>query len=94
MAEEECDLLQGLKRLMESNRQARVTHAYRTVQRYGRSIRARKDAEGCVVWMQQQNLAPFIQVRILSVIRSAQPKNKAQFAFRPTNGDLISSNEG
>ena len=36
--EPEPDLLQGLKRLMESKSQARVTHAYRTVQRYGRSI--------------------------------------------------------
>ena len=33
--EEESDLLRSLKHLMESKRQARVTHAYRTVQRYG-----------------------------------------------------------
>ena len=92
--EDECDLLQGLKRLMEPNLQARVTHAYRTVQRYGRSIRTRKDAEGFVVWMQQQNFVPFTQATILSVIRSAQPKNKAQFAFRPTNGAVIISTEG
>ena len=36
--EPEPDLLQGLKRLMEIKKQARVTHAYRTVQRYRRSI--------------------------------------------------------
>ena len=44
--EEESDLLRSLKHLMESKRQARVIHAYWTVQRYGRSIRTRPEAEG------------------------------------------------
>ena len=43
--EEESDLLRSLKHLMEAKRQARVTHAYRTVQRYGRSIRTRTEVE-------------------------------------------------
>ena len=92
--ERESDLLQGLKRLMGSKSQARVTHACRTVQGYGRSIRTRKDAKGFLVWMQQKNLAPFTQALILSVIGSAQPKNKSWFGFRPTNGDVIISTEG
>ena len=76
--EEESDLLQGLKHLMEGKRQARVTHAYRTVQRYGRPIRTRTEAEGFIQWMtQQQGLAASTQPTILSTIRSVQPRNKA-----------------
>ena len=75
--EEESDLLRGLKHLMESKRQARVTHAYRTVQRYGRSIRTKTEAEGFIQWMTQQNLAASTQSTILSTIRSVQPRNKA-----------------
>ena len=75
--EEESDLLRGLKHLMESKRQAWVTHTYRTVRRYGRSIRTRPEAEGFVVWMTQQNLAASTQATILSTIRSVQPRNRA-----------------
>ena len=75
--EEESDLLRGLKHLVETKRQARVTHAYRTVQRYGRSIRSRTEAEGFIQWMTQQNLAASTQSTILSTIRSVQPRNKA-----------------
>ena len=80
--EEESDLLRSLKHLMEAKRQARVTHAYRTVQRYGRSIRTRTEAEGFVVWMTQQNLAASAQSTIVSTIRSVQPRNKALQAVR------------
>lgn len=81
--EEESDLLRSLKHLMESKRQARVvTHAYRTVQRYGRSIRTRTEAEGFIQWMTQQNLAASTQSTILSTIRSVQPRNKALQAVR------------
>ena len=75
--EEESDLLRALKNLMGSKRQARVTHAYRTVQRYGRSIRTKTEAEGFIQWMMQQNLAASTQSTILSTIRSVQPRNKA-----------------
>ena len=80
--EEESDLLRSLKHLMESKRQARVTHAYRTVQRFGCSIRTRTEAEGFVLWMTQQNLAASTQSTILSTIRSVQPRNKALQAVR------------
>ena len=80
--EEESDLIRGLKHLMEIKRQARVTHAYRTVLRYGRSIRTSTEAEGVVVWMQQQGLAASTQSTILSTIRSVQPRKKALQAVR------------
>ena len=80
--EEESDLFRSLKHLMESKRQARVTHAYRTVQRYGRSIRTKTEAEGFIQWMTQQNLAASTQSTILSTIRSVQPRNKALQAVR------------
>ena len=80
--EEESDLLRGLKHLMEAKRQARVSHAYRTVQRYGRSIRTRTEAEGFIQWMTHQNLAASTQSTILSTIRSVQPRNKALQAVR------------
>ena len=79
---EETELLRSLKHLMASKRQARVSHAYRTVQRYGRSIRTRTEAEGFIQWMTQQNLAASTQSTILSTIRSVQPRNKALQAVR------------
>jgi integrase len=77
LEEKESDLLRSLKHLMESKRQARVIHAYRTVQRYGRSISTKTETEGFIQWMSQQNLAASTQATILSTIRSVQPRNKA-----------------
>ena len=71
------DLLDALSSLAEEKRQARVTHAYRVVKRFGLPIRTRAEVDRFLVWMKAEGLAASTQSTILSTIRSVQPGNKA-----------------
>ena len=71
------DLLDALRSLAEEKRQARVTHAYRVVKRFGLSIRTRAEVDRFLVWMKAEGLAASTQSTILSTIQSVQPGNKA-----------------
>ena len=71
------DLLDALRSLVEDKRQARVTHAYRVVKRYGLPIRTRVEVDRFLAWMQAEGLAASTQSTILSTIRSVRPGNKA-----------------
>ena len=73
----DLDLLEALRQLMEKKNQARVTHTYRTVLKFGCSIKTTQEVRTFVEWMQQRGLASSTQSTILSTIRSVQPKNKA-----------------
>ena len=73
----DLDLLEALRQLMAKKNQARVTHAYRTVLRFGCSIKSKQDVDSFVEWMEQRGLAASTQSTLLSTIRSVQPKNKA-----------------
>lgn len=44
-------LLEGLRHLAESNRQGRTIHAYRTLRRYGKTLRNKSDVDQFVQWM-------------------------------------------
>ena len=70
-------LLEGLAQLSEEKKQARVTHAYRLVKRFGLPIRTRAEVDRFLVWMKNEGLAASTQSTILSTIRSVQPGNKA-----------------
>ena len=70
-------LLEGLAQLSEEKKQARVTHAYRVVKRFGLPIRTRAEVDRFLVWMKNEGLAVSTQSTILSTIRSVQPGNKA-----------------
>jgi len=71
------DLLYALRSLAEDKRQARVTHAFRVVKRFGFSIRTRAEVDRFLTWMKAEGLAASTQSMILSMIRSVQPGNKA-----------------
>ena len=70
------DLLNALRRLSEEKKQARVTHAYRVVKRFGLPIRTRAEVDRFLAWMKAEGLAASTQSTILSTIRSAQPGNE------------------
>ena len=71
------DLLDALRALSEEKKQARVTHAYRVVKRFGLPIRTRAEVDRFLAWMKSEGLAASTQSTILSTIRSVQPGNKA-----------------
>ena len=71
------DLLDALRSLAEDKRQARVTHAYRVVKRFGLPIRTRAEVDRFLAWMKAEGLAASTQSTLLSTIRSVQPGNKA-----------------
>ena len=71
------DLLDALRSLAEEKRQARVTHAYRVLKRFGLPIRTRVEVDRFLVWMKVEGLATSTQSTILSTIKSVQPGNKA-----------------
>ena len=59
-------LLDGLHQLALTNRQGRTIHAYRTLLKYGKTLRNRQDVDAFVLWMQQQGLANRTIVGILT----------------------------
>ena len=63
------DLLDALRRLSEEKKQARVTHAYRVVKRFGLPIRTRAEVDRFLAWMKAEGLAASTQSTILSTIR-------------------------
>ena len=71
------DLLNVLRSLAEEKRQARVTHAYRVVKRFGLPIRTRAEVDRFLGWMKAEGLAASTQSTLFSTIRSVQPGNKA-----------------
>ena len=70
------DLLDALRRLSEEKKQARVTHAYRVVKRFGLPIRTKAEVDRFLAWMKAEGLAVSTQSMILGTIRSVQPGNK------------------
>ncbi len=71
------DLLDALRSLAEEKRQARVSHDYRVLKRFGLPIRTRVEVDRFLVWMKVEGLATSTQSTILSTIKSVQPGNKA-----------------
>ena len=63
------DLLCAFRSLAEDKRQARVTHAYRVVNRFGLPIRKRAEVDRFLAWMRAEGLAASTQFSILSTIR-------------------------
>jgi len=55
----DLDLIESLKQLMEQTKQARVTHAYRTVLRFGSPLKTNQDVRRFVEWIDKRGLAPF-----------------------------------
>ena len=70
-------MLDALMALALEKRQARVTHAFRVVKRFGLPIRSRAEVDRFLAWMKAEGSAASTQSTILSTIRSVQPGNKA-----------------
>ncbi len=66
------DLLDALRHLSEEKKQARVTHAYRVVKRFGLPIRTRAEVDRFLSWMKAEGLAASTHSTILSTIRPVQ----------------------
>jgi integrase len=92
-------LLEGLHQLAISNRQGRTIHAYRTLLKYGKTLRNRQDVDAFIVWMQQQGLANRTIVGILTEFRRVLPECKQLFSCNlkfqstPRHTDVLSAEE-
>ena len=64
------DLLDALRALTDEKKQARVTHAYRVVKRFGLPIRTKSEIDRFLEWMNAEDLASPTQSKILSNIAS------------------------
>ena len=63
------DLLDALRRLSEEKKQARVTHAYRVVKRFGLPIRTKAEVDRFLAWMNVEGLAASTKSTIVSFNR-------------------------
>ena len=92
-------LLNGLRALALKNRQGRTIHAYRTLLKYGKTLRNRKDVDAFILWMQEQGLKNRTIVGILTEFRRVLPGCKTLFACSlkfqstPRHTDVLSTAE-
>ncbi len=92
-------LLEGLEHLAATNRQGRTIHAYRTLLKYGKTLRNRKDVELFIAWMQQQGLKNQTIIGILSEFRRVEPECgtlftcSLKFTKTPRHTDVLSAGE-
>jgi integrase len=92
-------LLEGLHHLALKNRQGRTIHAYRTLLKYGKTLRNRKDVDSFIVWMQQQGLKNRTIVGILTEFRRVLPECgnlfacSLKFQSTPKHSDVLTSGE-
>ena len=92
-------LLEGLQHLATTNRQGRTIHAYRTLLKYGKTLRNRKDVDLFIAWMQQQGLKNQTIIGILSEFRRVEPECNNLFSCSlkfnktPRHTDVLSAGE-
>jgi integrase len=92
-------LLEGLHDLALKNRQGRTIHAYRTLLKYGKTLRNRKDVDAFILWMQEQGLKNRTIVGILTEFRRVLPECKnlfscsLKFQSTPRHTDVLSAEE-
>ena len=95
----DTELINALKHLAETNRQGRTIHAYRTVKRYGRTLRNRTDVDEFIAWMQQQGLRNRTIIGILTECRRVLPECRTLFTCKlkvehtPVQSDILSTEE-
>ena len=70
-------LVCALKEMAERTGYARVIHAHRCVERYGKPLRTADQVRDFVRWMDLMGLSPKTSVGILSTCRKVQPSNSA-----------------
>ncbi len=79
---EDTELLSALKTLAESSHQGRTIHAYRTLKKYGKTIRTKEDTHSFVLWSQGQGLQNRTITGILCEFRRVLPQSKSLFTYQ------------
>jgi integrase len=70
-------LVQSLRQFFLSNGQARVRHALRLVEAYGKPLRTKQQVAAFLWWMEDRGIAPQTRVGILSTFRRVKPEQPA-----------------
>ena len=96
---EDTELLSALKTLAESSHQGRTIHAYRTLKKYGKTIRTKEDTHSFVLWSQGQGLQNRTIAGILCEFRRVLPQAKNLFTYQlkipktPVHSDVLGTED-
>jgi len=92
-------LLEALKARAESKRQAAAIHAHKLLQRYGKPIRTRSDAEGFLAWLRAEDLSDCTIAGLMPHYRQCSGGNrhlffhKLKWQRRSVQSDVLSVDE-
>jgi len=95
----EVGLLEALRVRAETKRQAAAIHAYRVLQRYGKPIRNRGDAEGFLGWLRAEGLSDSTIAGLMTHYRQCSGGNRHLFSHklkwqrRSVQSDVLSVEE-
>ena len=95
----EVGLLEALRVRAETKRQAAAIHAYRLLQRYGKPIRNRSDAEGFLGWLRAEGLSDCTIAGLMTHYRQCCGGNRHLFSHklkwqrRSVQSDVLSVEE-
>jgi len=73
-------LLEALRVRAETKRQAAAIHAYRVLQRYGKPIRTRSDAEAFLAWLREEGLSDCTIAGLMTHYRQCSGGNRHLFS--------------
>jgi integrase len=95
----EVGLLEALRVRAETKRQAAAIHAYRLLQRYGKPIRNRSDAEAFLAWLRAEGLSDCTIAGLMTHYRQCSGGNRQLFSHklkwqrRSVQSDVLSVEE-
>jgi len=95
----EVGLLEALRIRADTKRQAAAIHAYRVLQRYGKPIRNRTDAEAFLTWLRAQGLTDCTIAGLMTHYRQCSGGNRHLFSHklkwqrRSVQSDVLSKEE-
>ncbi|WP_240789311.1 site-specific integrase [Synechococcus sp. BS56D] len=78
----EVGVLEALRVRAETKRQAAAIHAYRVLQRYGKPIRTRSDAEGFLAWLRAEGLSDCTIAGLMTHYRQCSGGNRHLFSHK------------
>jgi len=78
----EVGLLEALRVRAETKRQAAAIHAYRLLQRYGKPIRNRSDAEAFLAWLRAERLSDSTIAGLMTHYRQCSGGNRHLFSHK------------
>jgi integrase len=78
----EVGLLEALRVRAETKRQAAAIHAYKVLQRYGKPIRTRSDAEAFLAWLRAEGLSDCTIAGLMTHYRQCSGGNRHLFSHK------------